>query len=81
MSNLTPPPSTTNQTPNKHQAPTTTNPACRSMEWPVERNRKTVRERLMERTAKRANLIDLLRNVKAVCEKAGFTFEDLLRDV
>ena len=52
-----------------------------SMERPVERSRKTVRERLMERTAKRANLIDLLRNVKAVCEKAGFTFEDLLRDV
>ena len=51
------------------------------MEWPVEGNRKTARERLQERTAKRANLIDLLRNVKAVCEKAGFTFEDLLRDV
>ncbi len=51
------------------------------MERPVEGNRKTVTERLKDRTAKRANLIELLRNVKAVCEKAGFTFEDLLRDV
>ena len=81
MSNLTTTPSTKDQAPDNRQAPSTENRTPRSMEWPVERNRKTARERLQERTAKRANLIDLLRNVKAVCEKAGFTFEDLLRDV
>jgi hypothetical protein len=50
------------------------------MERPTESPRK-VRKALRKRQAQRAAFISLLRQIKEMCERQSFNFDELLRDL